>query len=38
MLNNRGHMTKMAAMPSYGKTPAEIFSEIGGPIATKLCM
>ena len=32
-INNPGHMTKMAAMPIYGKYPSKIFSSgIGGPI------
>ena len=32
-------MTKMAAMPIYGKNPSEIFfSRTGGPISTKLGM
>ena len=31
------HMTKMAAMPIYGKNPSKIFfSESGGPISKKL--
>ena len=25
-INNPGHMTKMAAMPIYGKNPSKIFS------------
>ena len=29
------HMTKMAAMPIYGKNPSEIFSGTAEPIATK---
>ena len=34
-----GHMTKMAAMPIYGKNPSKIFfSRTGGPIFTKLGM
>ena len=34
-----GHMTKMAAMPIYGKNPPKIFfSRTGGPIFTKLGM
>ena len=34
-----GHMTKMAVMPKYGKTPSEtFFSGTGGPISTKLSM
>ena len=32
-------MTKMAAMPIYGKIPSKIFfSRTGGPISTKLGM
>ena len=32
-----GHMTKMAAMPIYGKNPSKIFfSRTGGLISTKL--
>ena len=32
-----GHMTKMAAMPSYGKnTSKKFFSGTHGPISTKL--
>ena len=35
-INNPGHMTKMAAMPIYGKNPSKFFfSGTGGPIATK---
>ena len=38
-INNPGHMTKMAAMPIYGKNPSKIFfSGITGPISTKLGM
>ena len=38
-INNPGHMTKMAAMPIYGKYPSKIFSSgTGGPISTKLGM
>ena len=38
-INNPGHMTKMAAMPIYGKNPLKIFfSRTGGPISTKLGM
>ena len=38
-INNPGHMTKMAAMPIYGKYPSKIFSSgSGGPISTKLGM
>ena len=34
-----GHMTKMAAMPIYGKNRSKIFfSRTGGPISTKLGM
>ena len=36
-INGPGHMTKMAAMPIYGKNPSKIFSSrTGGPIFTKL--
>ena len=34
---NPGHMTKMAAMPIYGKNPSKI-SKTGGLISTKLGM
>ena len=38
-INNPGHMTKMAAMPIYGKYPSKFFfSGTGGPISTKLGM
>ena len=37
-INNPGHMTKMAAMPIYGKNPSKIFSRTGGLISTKLGM
>ena len=38
-INVSGHMTKMAAMPIYGKNPSKIFfSGTGGPISTKLGM
>ena len=37
-INNLGHMTKMAAMPIYGKIPSKIFSRTGGPISKKLGM
>ena len=38
-INNPGHMTKMAAMPLYGKNPSKFFfSETTGPISTKLGM
>ena len=33
-----GHMTKMAAMPTYGKNSSKIFSRTGRPIFTKLGM
>ena len=38
-INNPGHMTKMAAMPIYGKNPSKFFfSGTYGPISTKLGM
>ena len=38
-INNPSHMTKMAAMPIYGKNPSKIFfSGTGGPNSTKLGM
>ena len=38
-INNPGHMTKMAAMPIYGKNPSKIFSSrTSGQISTKLGM
>ena len=38
-INYLVHMTKMAAMPIYGKNPSKIFiSESGGPISNKLGM
>ena len=37
-INNPGHMTKMAAMPMYGKNPSKIFSRTSGQISTKLAM
>ena len=38
-INDPGHMTKMAAMPIYGKNPSKIFcSGTGGPISTKLVL
>ena len=38
-INDPGHITKMAAMSIYGKTPSEIFaSGAGGLISTKLGM
>ena len=33
-----GHVTKIAAIPIYGKNPSKIFSRSGGPISTKLDM
>ena len=37
--HDASHMTKMAAMPIYGKNPSKIFfSWTGGPIFTKLGM
>ena len=37
-INNQGHMTKMAAMPIYGKNPSKIFSGTDGLISMKLGM
>ena len=38
-LHNPGHITKMPAMPIYGKNPSKIFfSRTGRPIFTKLGM
>ena len=38
-IRNPFHITKMAAMPIYGKNPSKIFvSRTGGPISTKLGM
>ena len=38
-INGPGHMTKMAAMPIYGKNHKKIFfSGTGGPITIKLGM
>ena len=38
-IRNPGHMTKMAAMPIYGRNPSKIFfSRTGGLISTKLGM
>ena len=38
-IRNPGHMTKMAAIPIYGKNPSKIFfSRTSGPISTKLGM
>ena len=35
-INGPGHMTKMAAMPIYGKNPSKIFfSRTGGPEKVK---
>ena len=37
--HDAGHMTKMAAMPIYGKNPSKIFfSGTCGPISMKLGM
>ena len=35
-INNLGHMTKIAAMPIYGKNPSDIFSETNRLISMKL--
>ena len=35
-INNLGHMTKMAAMPIYGKNPSKIFSKTNRQISMKL--
>ena len=38
-INNLGHLTKMAAMPIYGKNPSKIFfSETNRLISRKLCV
>ena len=37
-IRNPGHMTKMAAMPIYGKNPSKIFSRTGELISRKLGM
>ena len=38
-IRNPGHMTKMAAMPIYGKIPSKVFfSRTDRPISMKLCM
>ena len=37
-INGPGHMTKMAAMPIYGKNPSKIFSRTDVPIFMKLGM
>ena len=37
--HDAGHMTKMAAMPRYGKNPSKIFfSGTSGPISMELGM
>ena len=39
IINNSGHMTKMAAMPIYGKNPSKFFfSGTTGLISTKFGM
>ena len=39
IINKPGHMSKMTAMPIYGKNPSKIFFEGNAePIATKLDM
>ena len=35
-INNLGHMTKMVAMPIYGKNPSKFFSETNKLISRKL--
>ena len=37
-INHPGHLTKMAAMPIYGKNPSKFFSETTGLISTELGM
>ena len=37
-INNQGYMTKMAAMPIYGKNPSKFFSGTTGLISMKLGM
>ena len=38
-INNPGHMTKMAAMPIYGKNPSKLFfTRTTKPMSTKLDM
>ena len=37
-INYLGHVTKMAAMPIYGKNLSKIFSGTGRPISKKLGM
>ena len=32
-INKLGHITKMAAMPIYGKNSSKIFARTGGPIS-----
>ena len=36
--HNAGHMTKMAAIPIYGKNKKVFFPGTTGPILMKLCM
>ena len=38
LIHDGGPMTKMAAMPTYGKNPLKIFSGTDRPISTKLVM
>ena len=39
LMTDAGHMTKMAAMPIYGKNPSKIFfSRTDGPISMMLGM
>ena len=39
LINNPGHMTKMATMSIYGENPSKFFfSGTTGPISTKLSM
>ena len=37
-ISNPGHITKMAAMPIYGKNPSKVFSGTDGLISIKLGM
>ena len=37
-INGPGHMTKMAAMPIYGKNLLDLLLRTSGPISTKLGM
>ena len=37
-INNPGHLTKMAAMPIYGKNPSKFVFSTNGPISAKLGM